>query len=250
MQYVASISYGKDSLAMLEIIKEHNMPLDRIIHAEIMATDTIPADLPPMMEFKKKADVIIRERYQIDVEHLYAPQTYEYHFYKVRKQRGKNPIKHAGQICGFPMLRGPWCNDRLKTGPLEKFKKSLGEHVDYIGIASDEPNRFHNLTDKKHSPLVEYGIIESEARIICEKLNLLSPIYTQSARGGCWFCHNQSIGQLRLLRKQYPEYWELMIKWDKDSPVTFKPDGKTVHDFDKRFELEDKQIVFKFNFQS
>ena len=45
MQYIASISYGKDSLAMLEVIKQHDMPLDRIVHVEIMATDTIPADL-------------------------------------------------------------------------------------------------------------------------------------------------------------------------------------------------------------
>ena len=45
MQYIASLSYGKDSCAMLEIIKQHDMPLDRIVHVEIMATDTIPADL-------------------------------------------------------------------------------------------------------------------------------------------------------------------------------------------------------------
>ena len=49
MQYIASISYGKDSLAMLEVIKRHCLPLDRIVHVEIMATKDIPADLPPMM---------------------------------------------------------------------------------------------------------------------------------------------------------------------------------------------------------
>jgi hypothetical protein len=30
-----------------------------------------------------------------------------------------------------------------------------------------------------------------------------------------------------------------MLKWDKDSPVTFHADGHTVHDFDRRFRLED-----------
>lgn len=67
----------------------------------------------------------------------------------------------------------------------------------------------------------------------------MSPIYTTSTRGGCWFCHNQSLDQLRLLRKTYPELWALLLKWDTDSPVSFKPDGHTVHDFDKRFALED-----------
>ena len=59
MEYIASISYGKDSLAMLEVIHLHNLPLDRIVHVEIMATNTIHADLPPMVAFKEKADKII-----------------------------------------------------------------------------------------------------------------------------------------------------------------------------------------------
>lgn len=34
-----------------------------------------------------------------------------------------------------------------------------------------------------------------------------------------------------------------MLKWDLDSPVTFHPDGHTVHDFDQRFQLEDEGLV-------
>ena len=75
MEYIASISYGKDSLAMLEVIYQNNLPLDRIVHVEIMATKDIPADLPPMMEFKAKADAIIYEKYGIKVEHITAPTT-------------------------------------------------------------------------------------------------------------------------------------------------------------------------------
>lgn len=71
-QYVLSLSYGKDSLACLGAIDKLGLPLDRIIHAEVWATDTIPADLPPMVEFKKKADDIIKYRWGIEVEHVYA----------------------------------------------------------------------------------------------------------------------------------------------------------------------------------
>src|SRR5574344_535736 len=235
VQYIASISYGKDSLAMLEVIKQHDMPLDRIVHVEIMATDTIPADLPPMMEFKAKADTTIKERYGIEVEHLHTKKCYEKCFYE-KYSKGQ----WIGKIYGWPMQRGNWCNDRLKTGILHKIERG---NTSYIGRAADEPNRFHNLTYLKRSPLVEYGVAEAEARKICEELDLLSPIYSQSARGGCWFCHNQGVGQLRLLRKQYPEYWALMLKWDSDSPVTFHPDGHTVHDFDRRFRLEDDGFI-------
>lgn len=34
-----------------------------------------------------------------------------------------------------------------------------------------------------------------------------------------------------------------MLKWDNDSPVTFHADGKTVHDFEKRFHAEDLGLI-------
>lgn len=92
-QYILSLSYGKDSLACLAAIEKLGLPLDRIVTAEVWATDTIPADLPPMMDFKKKADAIIKERWGIEVEHICAmakdgtKQTYEKLFYHVPKRR-------------------------------------------------------------------------------------------------------------------------------------------------------------------
>jgi hypothetical protein len=237
-EHVLSLSYGKDSLACLGAIEQLGWPLDRIVHAEVWATDAIPADLPPMVEFKAKADEIIKQRWGIEVEHLRAKRTYNECFYLVSGTYDRKS-KHAGEIYGFPYRMGQWCNSRLKVGVLDRIK---GVH--YLGIAADEPNRFHNLTETKKSPLVEAGWDEAYCRQWCEENDLLSPIYTTATRGGCWFCHNQGVQQLRLLRRNYPEYWALMLKWDKDSPVTFKPDGHTVHDFDKRFRLEDEGFIY------
>lgn len=236
MEHILSLSYGKDSLACLGAIEELGWPLDRIVHAEVWATDTIPADLPPMVEFKAKADRIIKERYGIDVEHNRAKVSFEEQFYRMRRNKTISAI----QIYGFPIVKGAWCNSKLKMAAIPKTK--IGD-VSYIGIAADEPNRFHNLTETKRSPLVEAGWTESMCRKWCEENDLLSPIYTTATRGGCWFCHNQGVDQLRLLRRNYPEYWALLLKWDFDSPVTFNPDGHTVHDFDRRFELEDQGII-------
>ena len=72
MEHILSLSYGKDSLACLGAIEELGWPLDRIVHAEVWATDTIHADLPPMVEFKAKADEIIKARWGIEVEHICA----------------------------------------------------------------------------------------------------------------------------------------------------------------------------------
>ncbi len=242
-QRVLSLSYGKDSMACLGTLEELQWPLDRIVTADVWATDTIPADLPPMVEFKDYADREIKERYGIEVEHFYAMRngekhTYEKMFYSIR-QAGKR----AGTIVGFPFVGAPECNSALKRRAIEAALSSCVGGVQYLGIASDEPNRFHNLTDTKLSPLVEIGWTEADCREWCEKNNLLSPIYTQAARGGCWFCHNQGVQQLRLLRKQYPDLWALLLKWDSDSPVTFHADGHTVHDFDRRFALEDEKLI-------
>lgn len=246
MEYILSLSYGKDSLACLGALAELGWPLDRIIHSEMWATDTIPADLPPMVDFKAKADAIIRDRYGIEVEHYSATNidgdkggkvTYQDGFYHVLKSG-----KHRGTIKGFPMQTGPWCQ-KLKLDPFDTLHGNDGTAIVYLGIAADEPKRFHVLSKTKRSPLVAADWTESMCREWCERNDLLSPIYTSAARGGCWFCHNQSVNQLRLLRKNYPEYWALMLKWDKDSPVTFRADGHTVHDFERRFQLEDDGLI-------
>ena len=70
IEHILSLSYGKDSLACLGAIEQLGWPLDRVVTAEVWATDTIPADLPPMVEFKAKADRIIKERWGIEVEHV------------------------------------------------------------------------------------------------------------------------------------------------------------------------------------
>lgn len=296
MTHVLSLSYGKDSLACLEACKLLGYPIDRVIHAEVWATDTIPADLPPMVEFKRHADRIIKERYGLIVEHVAATSrererlSYDRQFYTKRFDKKLN----GECIYGFPMVRGAWCNSRLKMQPLNALRKadiredvlphsseegrdqarsdkgvsgtlshemvrqaqgesvlqsSLAQGADtnivqYLGIAADEPKRIERHTRPGVVlPLVDIGWDEAYCRKWCEENDLLSPIYTNAARGGCWFCHNQRVDQLRLLRKEYPELWEILLKWDWDSPVTFKPDGRTVHDYDLRFYAEDLGLV-------
>lgn len=167
-------------------------------------------------------------------------------------------------ITGFPTRWTQYCTGELKgTGITDSRFRSVGEIgvraskpgfsdsalkrgadksiVQYLGIASDEPERIVRHTKPGFLlPLVEIGWDEDYCRRWCEERGLLSPIYTTAARGGCWFCHNQGVDQLRLLRMNYPDLWALLLKWDLDSPVTFHADGRTVHDFEKRFRFEDE----------
>ena len=242
MSYIASISYGKDSLKMLDVIKSRGLPLDRIITVDVWATDTILAEFPEVTEFKKKMDIYIKEKYGIEVEHLYArypdgtKMTYESEFYR-EFASGKN----KGKMYGFPIQRGNWCNSRLKMSA-KKGATKTGD-IEYVGIAYDEKKRHKILSETKIAPLVDFGIDEDLCGLHCKYEGILSPTYESSYRDGCWFCHNQSLNQLRHLRKKYPEYWNILLGWDKDSPTTFKADGKTVHDYDNRFVQEDLGIV-------
>ena len=249
-----------------------------------------------MIEFKAVADRIIKERWGIEVEHICAmrkdgtKQTYEKVFYRIPKRKpGGKFVENS--FAGFPYQKGGWCNDRLKTNPLDTISHTTppaGENVNgfpirkgqwctsslkttaiqktsahplssvgipeavvqYVGIAIDEPERLERLDGiTKVSPLAAIGWTERDCREWCEENKLLSPIYTTATRGGCWFCHNQSVDQLRFLRHNYPELWRLLLRWDNDSPVTFKPPSKkgqpghTIHDYDLRFELEDNGKV-------
>lgn len=174
-------------------------------------------------------------------------QTYESMFYHIL---GKG--KHIGTIKGFPQTIGSWCKKlKFETNGVDVRRYVLSSQqgkepiVQIFGIAADEPKRIerHSKRDDVILPLVEIGWTEAMCREWCEQNDLLSPIYTTATRGGCWFCHNQGVDQLRLLRKNYPDLWALLLKWDKDSPVTFKPDGHTVHDFDRRFQAEDDGLI-------
>ena len=152
--YIARISYGKDSLKMLDVIKTRGLPLDRITTTDVWATDTISASLPEIDAFKKRMDGWILERYGIPVEHLCARnpdgsiRSYEQMFYHVPKRRSRDvqveresrastaqehgtdsqslechgvrvrsrEMHQSGTIRGYPDLWNPWCQSDLKRG--------------------------------------------------------------------------------------------------------------------------------------
>lgn len=304
-EHIARISYGKDSLKMLNVIYSRGLRLDRITTTDVWATDTIPAWLPPMDSFKSRMDEWIWRNYHIEVEHLCArnkdgsKKTYEQMFYHIPVRRSKNvqveretnrdridsriprlvePLvssrtqeeckritskdglyrtdllhgvrnsKQEWRPQGFPVQISNWCKklkiDYVRTpffdSPPRRAKRNI---VEYIGIAADEPDRFSQLSDTKRAPLVEFGIDEDLCGLYCKYSNQLAPTYETSCRDGCWFCHNQGVNQLRNLRKNYPDRWAMLLKWDLDSPVSFKADGHTVHDYDERFRLEDEMLI-------
>lgn len=239
-KYVLSLSYGKDSMASIEAINKLGWQLDEIVTADVWFDDNISANLPDVEDFKKYADAEIKKRYGITVTHKCAmlgdkKYTYLRGFYNIPKG-GNN-------IWGFPLSigGGGWCHV-MKNGALRKGNKNT---VSYIGIAADEDVRIARHINKENVklPLVEIGWCEKDCYNWCKDNNLLSPTYSFSMRDGCWFCHNQSLSQLRYLYHNYKELWNKLLEIDKDSVTTFHADGHTVHDLDIRFKCEDLGII-------
>lgn len=121
--YVASVSRGKDSTAMLRAIQIMGWPLDAICSVDVWATQDIPAELPPMVRFKDEWDKKCLEHLGIPVTRLCATKrskverepesdgechsrrmSYEDMFYR-KLESGK----FIGNIKGFPNTTAAWC---------------------------------------------------------------------------------------------------------------------------------------------
>lgn len=219
--------------------EQHGLHIDQAVYCKIMFDDTISAEFPEHEEFiHEKAIPLLKSRYGIETKIVRDERTYLDIFYKKREKGA-----WAGKIYGFPLRVGPKCNC-LKTDPIRKFAKEVGDCQSVVGIAADEVKRIGRKTENGNLlPLVQYGITEAEAFDICQREGLLSPAYNDGRkRLGCWFCHNQRVAELRRLRQEHPELWEKLLALDAVSPVRFKQEH-SVADFDRRFAAEDKQIV-------
>ena len=233
MKYIASCSFGKDSLAMILTIIKHGLPLDEVVYCEVMFDETTSAEYPEHADFiHNKAIPILELCYGLKVRVLRDTKTYKGLCTSLRVKG-----KYVGTPLGFPMRLGPWCN-KLKMRPIKAYNKEQTDEVhEYVGIAIDEPERLARLTPNKSSPLADYGITEEMAVEICREHFLLSPIYQTQARNGCWFCHNARIGELRDLWKNHPELWAELREIQAISRVTFKQDY-TIFELEERFEKE------------
>lgn len=230
MKHIVNFSGGKDSTAMLIRMIEEGMPIDDIVFIKVMATDEIGADYPEMYDYIEKVEDYIGRKITIVPSIL----TFDEVFHS-RYQTGKR----AGTMYGFPITIGPWCNDRLKLKTIRKHYKRYGEHINYLGIAADEPKRLAKLQPNCRAPLAEWGMTENDCINLLKERNLLNPLYNKFRRLGCWFCIKQNLDSLRILRKDYPKYWQMMLQWDNESPQSFRP-VSTVKDLEKRFAYEDE----------
>lgn len=240
--YIASCSFGKDSIATILLALEHNEPLDRVVFAEVMFDHSrgFSGEIPEHIEWVYATAIPKLEAMGVKVDVVRAERDYVYFFTK--------PIasgRHKDKLSGFPLAGKCVMNRGCKVNPIRKYLKQFDNVVQYIGIAKDEPNRLGRLDGvKKISLLDKYGHTEAMARAKAEEYGLLSPIYESGNRNGCWFCPNRSIKQFSQLRKAHPDLWAELVKLSHTPNLCFYgfKYGKTVQEVEKVIEWNERQL--------
>ena len=177
---IASVSFGKDSLATILLAKEHNEPLDEAVYCEVMFDQDISGEVPEHRDFIYGTAIPALERMGVKVVVLRSPQTYV-GLFTGRITRG--PKK--GMLRSFPICGRCAVQRDCKAKPIDRYQKALPPGtVQYLGIAKDEQERLLRLeSGKKISLLDKYNFTEQDARSLCEKAGLLSPVYEFTDRG-------------------------------------------------------------------
>ena len=154
------------------------------------------------------------ESWGYEVLVLRADTDYLEYFNKII-ERPRKHLEHKGMKRGFPISRQCGIKRDCKEKPMKQYLKSLNnDYIQYVGIAIDEPLRLQSMhkDNSKISLLEKYEYTEDMATILCKKYGLLSPTYSLSNRGGCWFCPNAKLKEHEDIKKIYPDAWKQFVK--------------------------------------
>lgn len=200
MKYIASVSFGKDSLAMLLLIIEKGLPLD-----EVVFYDT-GMEFNAIYKLRDKIIPLLNDK-QIRYTELKPTMAFKDKMYNY-SHKGRNGELKRGY---------GWCGGLCRWGTTEKLKaidKHCKNNHQYIGIALDEPKRLERLVGtNKSSPLAELGYTEKMALAYCYQkgyswLEDGVCLYSILSRVSCWCCRNKNLKELVNYKKFLPSYYK------------------------------------------
>ena len=238
-RYLASCSFGKDSLATVLLARLHGEPLDEVIYCEVMFDQGISGEIPEHRDFIYRTAIPRLEKWGIRVTVLRDPSTYVDNVAHLIRRGPKR-----GMIRGFPLCGRCAIQRDCKARPINRYlRKQKGEVVQYIGIASDEQERLVRLEGQKISLLDKYGVDEAGAYALCRRAGLLSPIYEFADRNGCFFCPNAKLPELRHLRRYHLDLWArlLQIQALPNKPTERFNRTMTLYDIEQILRAESRQ---------
>ena len=241
--YIASVSFGKDSLAMLLLILDdldrggHRYPLDEVIFfdwgMEFQAIYANRDKIKPMLAARG-----------IKFTELKYETSFIYNFCEREVHKKDGSIQHGYSWCGG---RTRWGTDR-KNATIKKYYKTLSDKdiIEYVGIAADETSRIQRALDKGQIlPLVDMDITEADALSLCYQRGFNweengVELYNIMDRVSCWCCKNNNLRELKNMFLYLPDYWERLKSLQEKTSFPYKDykNAKTVSELEEKFRKE------------
>jgi len=226
MKYIANVSFGKDSLAMVLMLIEKGYPLDEVIFydtgKEFQAIYRLRDKVKPLLESRG-----------IRFTQLEPDKSFDYRMFEHKTKSGKTGYGWCGGLCRW--------GTTYKVAALDKYGK--GAHV-YIGIAADEHNRLQKTYDgSKSFPLAEWNMTERDCLAYCYSQGFDwnengVELYGILDRVSCWCCRNKNLRELKGMYLHLPDYWQKLKEIQSLLPAPMKGEGKSVFDLERRFASE------------
>lgn len=237
--HIASVSWGKDSLAMLLTLIAKGYPLN-----EVVFYDT-------GMEFEAiyhTRDQMLHRLEQLGIKYTRLEPENPFLFDMLER-----PVcsKQKGTHQGYG-----WCGGLCRWGTTGKLKAidryaEARDAMVYVGIAADETPRLEKERKPyKLHPAGGVGYAGSRRLAYCYEngfswLEGTIRLYDVLDRVSCWCCCNKNLRELRNMYIYLPEYWErlkdLQRKIDRPMKGYYKGKPRGVFELEQRFRAELEQ---------
>lgn len=243
MKYVASCSFGKDSLAMVLLLLEKKYPLD-----EVIFYDTGMEFQAIYNNQEKLSKILIDKGIKFTV--LKDSKSFTYKAFEKEVKMRNDKIKYGYNWCGG-IAR--WGTSGKLSEINKHYKEVYGNEpiIEYVGIAVDEHVRIERsrINRQKHAkiyPLVEWNMEESDCLQYCyshgwnwnEKTDRKDcgfvDLYEILDRVSCWCCANKNQKELNNMYHLLPEYWDKLKWYESTCNVPYK--GKGMKYFEQKFD--------------
>lgn len=201
---IASVSWGKDSLAMLHILIRDGYELDEVVYFDTgMEFDAIyevrDQTLPLLDEHNIKYTELKPKN----------PMWWSMFARPVRSRETGKVHKHGYGWCGGPCRWGTTEKQRA----LDMYAEERNAYV-YVGIAADETARLEKeMKPYKLHPLADLGMTEADCLAYCYEhgydwMQDGVRLYDVLDRVSCWCCRNKNMKELRAIHDHLPDVWK------------------------------------------
>ena len=230
MAFFASVSFGKDSLAMLLLLLEKRMPLDEVIFYNS------GMEFQSIYDIRDRMKPILAQR-GVRFTEVKPDASFLYNMLERPVNSEKNGFHLGYGWCGGPCRWGT----SLKTRSLDGL--ALDAEMHYVGIAADEERRLRKLEPPKLSPLAEAGMTEADCLAYCYAQGFFWEengirLYDILDRVSCWCCKNKNREELKAIYQYLPQYWERLKELQSQISMPMKPYSRKGIPYGNVFDLE------------